>query len=79
MISLMNRLLLEEKLDLRLTPYNALATSVDAGLMECVPNSTGVGDILRKYSTIGKFLQNQSEFLYKYTNDFYVIKSITVV
>lgn len=59
MISLMNRLLLEEKLDLRLTPYNALATSVDAGLLEFVPNSMGVGDILRKFSTIGKYLHDQ--------------------
>lgn len=61
MITLMNKLLLEEKLDLKLTPYRALATSVDAGLVECVPRSMGVGDILRKYSTIGKYLKEYCE------------------
>ena len=55
-ISLMNRLLLEEKLDLCLTPYSVLATSVDAGLMECIP-SEGVGDILRKNITINQYLE----------------------
>ena len=53
MISLMNKLLLEEKLDLCLTPYAVLATSIDAGLMEFIP-SAGLGDILRGGSTIGK-------------------------
>ena len=47
MISLMDKLLLEEKLDLCLTPYSVLATSIDAGLMEFVP-SQGIGDLLRK-------------------------------
>jgi len=57
MITLMNRLLLEEKLDLKLTPYCTLATSIDAGLMEFVPDSKGIGDILRKEGSIGKYLQ----------------------
>ena len=57
MISLMNKLLLEEKLDLCLTPYAVLATSIDAGLMEFIP-SAGLGDILRGGSTIGKVILN---------------------
>jgi len=57
MITLMNLLLLEEKLDLKLTPYCTLATSIDAGLMEFVPDSKGIGDILRKEGSIGKYLQ----------------------
>lgn len=56
MITLMNRLLLEEKLDLKLTPYSTLATSIDAGIMEFVPDSMGIGDILRKEGSIGKYL-----------------------
>ncbi|GAN11171.1 phosphatidylinositol 3-kinase [Mucor ambiguus] len=37
-ISLMNRLLLKENLDLKLTPYKVLATAADTGLMQFVPS-----------------------------------------
>ena len=37
-ISLMNRLLLKENLDLKLTPYKVLATAADTGMMQFVPS-----------------------------------------
>lgn len=38
MVSLMDRLLKKENLDLKLTPYRVLATSSDDGMMEFVPS-----------------------------------------
>ncbi|KAI8968466.1 kinase-like domain-containing protein [Mycotypha africana] len=39
-ISLMNKLLLKENLDLKLTPYKVLATASDQGMMQFVPSSS---------------------------------------
>jgi phosphatidylinositol 3-kinase len=39
-ISLMNKLLLKENLDLKLTPYKVLATGPEHGLMQFVPSSS---------------------------------------
>lgn len=38
MVSLMDRLLKLENLDLHLTPYNVLATGQDEGMMEFIPS-----------------------------------------
>lgn len=39
-ISLMDKLLLKENLDLKLTPYKVLATGPEHGLMQFVPSSS---------------------------------------
>jgi phosphatidylinositol 3-kinase len=46
MVQLMNDLLRKEQLDLRLTPYMVMATSPQAGMIECVPNCRSIGQIL---------------------------------
>lgn len=40
MVSLMDRLLKNENLDLHLTPYKVLATGQDEGMMEFIPSRT---------------------------------------
>ncbi|XP_071952733.1 phosphatidylinositol 3-kinase catalytic subunit type 3-like [Antedon mediterranea] len=49
MIQLMDKLLRQENLDLKLTPYRVLATSSKHGLVQFVPNSTAVAEVLAKY------------------------------
>jgi phosphatidylinositol 3-kinase len=49
LISLMDNLLKKENLDLKLTPYKVLATSRSLGMIELVPNSTNIADVLKKY------------------------------
>ena len=57
MINLMDNLLHEVNLDLCLTPYPVLATGIDNGMLEFVPNSTAIAGILKKYDdNISKFL-----------------------
>lgn len=56
MISLMDRLLKRENLDLRLTPYKVLPTSSDDGLVEFVP-SQSLSKVLSEHRTIAKYLQ----------------------
>ena len=46
MIDLINKLLLQDGLDLKLTPYRVLATSVDDGLIEMVPQVTQLQTVL---------------------------------
>ena len=63
MIHLMDNLLMEINLDLCLTPYPVLATGVDHGMMEFVPNSPTVGGILNnnKYNNnLRSFLEEKS-------------------
>lgn len=48
-ISLMDRLMKDVDKDLRLTIYQVLAYSVDDGIMEFVPNSSTLQDILSTY------------------------------
>lgn len=61
MISLMDRLLKREALDLHLTPYRVLPTSGDDGLVQFVP-STPLSRVLAEHRTIHKFLlQHQAE------------------
>jgi phosphatidylinositol 3-kinase len=49
LISLMDNLLKKENLDLKLTPYKVLATSRSLGMIELVPDSTNIADVLKKY------------------------------
>lgn len=46
-ITLMNQLLLQENLDLKLTPYRILATSTSAGGIQFIPSTTLAGAIQR--------------------------------
>lgn len=59
-IRLMDRLLKKENLDLRLTPYECLATSTTLGLVERVP-SEALAKILSTYGSIQKYLRESNE------------------
>ncbi|XP_057848847.1 phosphatidylinositol 3-kinase, root isoform isoform X1 [Cryptomeria japonica] len=56
MVSLMDRLLKLENLDLHLTPYRVLATGQDEGMLEFVPSSS-LAHILLEYRSIINYLQ----------------------
>ncbi|KAG2702011.1 hypothetical protein I3843_06G065900 [Carya illinoinensis] len=56
MVSLMDRLLKLENLDLQLTPYNVLATGQDEGMMEFIP-SRSLAQILSEHRSIISYLQ----------------------
>ncbi|KAH9773218.1 hypothetical protein WN944_020300 [Citrus x changshan-huyou] len=56
MVSLMDRLLKLENLDLHLTPYNVLATGQDEGLLEFIP-SRSLAQILSEHRSIISYLQ----------------------
>ena len=56
MISLMDRLLKREHLDLRITAYQVLPTSANDGLIEFVPASLPLSQVLRLHGSIHRFL-----------------------
>uniref|UniRef100_A0A0D6QW47 phosphatidylinositol 3-kinase n=2 Tax=Araucaria cunninghamii TaxID=56994 RepID=A0A0D6QW47_ARACU len=56
MVSLMDRLLKLENLDLHLTPYRVLATGHDEGMLEFVPSSS-LAQILSEHRSIITYLQ----------------------
>ncbi|XP_047330711.1 phosphatidylinositol 3-kinase, root isoform [Impatiens glandulifera] len=56
MVSLMDRLLKLENLDLHLTPYRVLATGHDEGMLEFIPSST-LAQILSEHRSIISYLQ----------------------
>ncbi|KAG6471426.1 hypothetical protein ZIOFF_068867 [Zingiber officinale] len=56
MVSLMDRLLKLENLDLQLTPYKVLATGQDEGMLEFVPSSS-LAQILSEDRSIVSYLQ----------------------
>ncbi|KAK4261324.1 hypothetical protein QN277_004337 [Acacia crassicarpa] len=56
MVSLMDRLLKLENLDLHLTPYKVLATGQDEGMMEFIP-SRSLAQILSEHRSIVSYLQ----------------------
>lgn len=56
-IQLMNRLLLNENVDLKLTPYKIIATGPTEGAIQFVPNST-LAHVLAEYHGILPFLQH---------------------
>ncbi|XP_038693251.1 phosphatidylinositol 3-kinase, root isoform-like isoform X1 [Tripterygium wilfordii] len=56
MVSLMDRLLKAENLDLHLTPYKVLATGQDEGMLEFIP-SHSLAQILSEHRSIISYLQ----------------------
>lgn len=58
-ITLMDRLLQEDNLDLKLTPYRILATGPVSGAIQFMANST-VEDILQEYSGVLGYLQHHN-------------------
>ncbi|XP_003741971.1 phosphatidylinositol 3-kinase catalytic subunit type 3 [Galendromus occidentalis] len=58
-ITLMDRLLRRENLDLQLTPYCVLATSPRHGFVEFIESKT-VAEVLREYGTIESYLKTCS-------------------
>ncbi|CAN1320889.1 Phosphatidylinositol 3-kinase, root isoform [Linum perenne] len=56
MVSLMDRLLKLENLDLHLTPYKVLATGQDEGMLEFIPSRT-LAQILSEHRSITSYLQ----------------------
>ncbi|WOL00368.1 phosphatidylinositol 3-kinase, root isoform isoform X1 [Canna indica] len=56
MVSLMDRLLKLENLDLQLTPYKVLATGQDEGMLEFIPSSS-LAQILSEHRSIVSYLQ----------------------
>ena len=61
LISLMDKLLKKENLDLKLTPYRVLATGLQTGMVELVKNSKNVADVLHQYDNdIKKYLREVS-------------------
>ncbi|XP_065836235.1 phosphatidylinositol 3-kinase catalytic subunit type 3-like [Oscarella lobularis] len=56
-LKLMDKLLRRENLDLKLTPYRALATSTSNGFIECVPNVHAVAEVLAKWGTIQDYFR----------------------
>lgn len=59
MFSLMDRLLKDENLDLKLTPYRVLPTSATDGLIEFVP-SVSMAHVLAVHKTIHSFLSQHN-------------------
>lgn len=58
-ISLMDKLLQQENLDLKLTPYNVLATSCKTGFVQFI-ESTAVADVLSNEGSIQNFFRKHS-------------------
>lgn len=58
-ITLMDKLLRKENLDLKLTPYCVLATSTKHGFVQYI-ESTSVADVLRTEDTIQKFFRKHA-------------------
>jgi hypothetical protein len=59
MISLMDKLLKRENLDLKLTPYKVLATGTDSGMVEYVQSYT-LASVLVDHKTIARFLSQHN-------------------
>lgn len=59
MIKVMDRIWLENGLDLRMRTYRVVVTGDQSGIIECVPNSTTTSDIQTKYGgTLGALRKN---------------------
>jgi phosphatidylinositol 3-kinase len=59
LISLMDRLFKREHLDLRITAYQVLPTSVTNGLIEFVPGSLPLSQVIREHGSIHRFLSRR--------------------
>ena len=58
-ITLMDRILQQENLDLKLTPYKVLATSTNQGFVQYV-HSKPIATVLKEYKTIANFFKKDS-------------------
>jgi len=56
MVTLMDKLLRRENLDLRLTPYKVLSTSIDYGFVQYI-DSLPLRDVLHQHSTVHDFFR----------------------
>ncbi|KJE91037.1 phosphoinositide-3-kinase [Capsaspora owczarzaki ATCC 30864] len=70
-ISLMDRLLRKENLDLKLTPYKVLATSSENGLVQFV-NAMPVAAVLEKHGSIQAYLRKSDSSVSQEVMDTYV-------
>ncbi|XP_049849332.1 phosphatidylinositol 3-kinase VPS34-like isoform X2 [Schistocerca gregaria] len=57
LISLMDKLLKKENLDLKLTPYRILAASRSVGMIEIVPHSINIADVLKYFGDIISYMR----------------------
>ncbi len=60
LISLMDRLFKREHLDLRITAYQVLPTSATNGLIEFVPGSYPISQVVREHGSIHRFLTSRN-------------------
>lgn len=60
LIMLMDKLLKKENLDLKLTPYQCLATSSEIGMLQCVPDCDALASVFKEYGNIRAFLKEKS-------------------
>ncbi|KAJ3041544.1 Phosphatidylinositol (PI) 3-kinase [Rhizophlyctis rosea] len=60
-ITLMDRLLRKENLDLRLTPYKVLATGLDHGMVQFIPSLPLAAVLAENYNSILNFLKSDQE------------------
>jgi len=59
LFSLMDRLFKREHLDLRITAYQVLPTSATNGLIEFVPGSYPISQVIREHGSIHRFLSSR--------------------
>ncbi|KAL4535341.1 hypothetical protein Ndes2526B_g06236 [Nannochloris sp. 'desiccata'] len=59
LISLMDRLFKREHLDLRITAYQVLPTSATNGLIEFVPGSYPISQVIKEHGSIHRFLSRR--------------------
>src|SRR5690606_31980592 len=62
LINLMNKLLIKNGLDLKLTPYKVLATSVDTGFVECILQSEAISIIINIQAYLKKHNPDKESF-----------------
>jgi phosphatidylinositol 3-kinase len=75
-ITLMDRLLLKENLDLRLTPYKVLATGTDHGMLQFVPSKPIATILAENNNSLIPFLIDPNTFTIKQsTMDTYIRSS----
>ncbi|CAO1628163.1 unnamed protein product [Parajaminaea phylloscopi] len=60
LFQLMDRLLLNENLDLKMTPYRVLATSPKEGMVQFVPSKT-LANIMAEYSSLAEYLKSEQD------------------
>lgn len=61
MLVLVDSIFKKEGLDLCLLPYNVVPFTKDDGIVECIPNSETLQDILKTYGSIESFLMKTKQ------------------